>query len=535
MREPSPYLSPRMTRRDLLRRGGLLLGAGVASPWLAACTSNSAGEAETTNETRPNELNMALSNAFVTYNPALSPQLASITVIRHVFEPLVRYHPVNQVLEPWMIEEFPTRTAPNTFEATLLSDMTFHDGSPVTAGDVVFTFEYMKNPDTGAFLGPFLAPIESVSTRGDTLIFKVVEEYAAFPSTLSIPYIIPEAVFNSQGNDAFQTAPTGSGPFKFADTTPGLSVTLERYEGYGGRAKPSLDTVLLEYIVEGSTREVELIAGEVDVIDQVPYRDFETLGAQEGIEAGATLGQRHMVLETNHVNGPFADQRVRQALLYGVDRQAMIDTVFLGQYGTICDSILPATDPFYVEPNTTYRPDPDRARSLLAEAGYPDGLEFELLLSTIPWISEVGTLMKDQLAQVGMNAQIKLTETEAGYGIVATGKYDTYLAYGVESALGSDPDVIYRVFSYGSNREGFFRSNTPDEQKYDSYVDEGLMAATDDERRAAYGQAQEIMSSTVMNNFPFIFAGNLGAWAGYVKGYTPPITDVPDFTSVSVT
>lgn len=529
------FLSQGITRRDLLRRGGILVGAGVAAPWLAACTSDSTSDEEEPNENRPNELNMGLSNAFVSYNPALSPQLASLTVIRHVFEPLVRYNPVSQALEPWMIQEFPTKTATDTFEATLLPGLTFHDGSPVTAGDVVFTIEYMQDPDNGAFLGPFLNPVESVSTQGDTLIFKLVQEYAAFPSTLSIPYIIPEAIFTAQGNEAFQTAPVGSGPYVFGETTPGLSVTLEKYEGYEGRAEASLDTILLEYIVEGSTREVELIAGELDIIDQVPYRDLETLGTQEGIETGSTLGQRHMVLETNHVSGPFADPRVRQAFLYGIDRQAIIDTVFQGQYGAICDSILPTTDAFFVEPSTTYRPDPDRARSLLAEAGHPDGLDFELLLSTIPWITEAGTLMKDQLAQVGMNAEIRLTETEAGYGIVATTEYDTYVAYGVESALGADPDVIYRVFNYGSSREGFYGSNTPEEQEYDSFVDEGLLAATDEDRRAAYAQAQEIMSSTVMNNFPLIFAANLGAWANYVQGYTPPISDVPDFSVVSVT
>jgi hypothetical protein len=66
-------------------------------------------------------------------------------------------------------------------------------------------------------------------------------------------------------------------------------------------------------------------------------------------------------------------------------------------------------------------------------------------------------------------------------------------------------------------------------------VDEGLLAATDEDRRSAYAQAQEIMSSTVMNNFPLIFAANLGAWADYVQGYTPPISDVPDFSVVSVT
>jgi len=240
-------------------------------------------------------------------------------------------------------------------------------------------------------------------------------------------------------------------------------------------------------------------------------------------------------METNHTAPPFNDVRVRQALMYAMDRQAIIDTVLLGKYGAIADSLLPQSHPYYVAPQTIYRPDPAKAKSLLAEAGHPNGLNFELLLSTIPWITQAGTLMKEQWAKAGLNATIRLTETEAGYGIVATKKFDTYVAYGVEYALGQDADVIYRVFDYGPNRVGFYGADSPQEHQYDQWVDKGLLASSDAERKQDYANAQEILSSFVMNNFPLIFAANLGAWQKNVAGYKPGPGDIPDLTTTKLT
>jgi len=505
--------------------------SGLAGPLLVACTSGT-----TKQKKSAQQIEFGLANAFAGFNPALAPQVASLTVIHHVFEPLVRYDQFKNTLSPWMFQDFPVKTAASTFEGTLLPGLTFHDGSPVTAGDVVFTMEYMKDPKNGAFLGAFLNPIDSVSAQGtDKVVFKLAQEFAAFNATLPVVYVMPEKIFNSVGNDAFTAKPVGSGPYSFGPTTPGSKVELDRYKPYKGRFKPTLDKIIWNYIVDDSTREVQLLSGQLDIIDTVPYRDFALLTSNKALKTGFTLGDRHLVLETNHTRRPFSDVRMRQALFYAMDRQALIDSVLLGKYGAISDSLLPPSHPFYVQPQTIYRPDPVKAKSLMAAAGYPNGVDFELLLSTIPYITQIGELIKEQWAKVGLRATIHLTETEAGYGIVATKKYDTYLAYGVEYALGTDADVIYRVFNYGPNRVGFYGSNTPQEMEYDKWVDKGLLAATDDERKQDYAQAQQILSDTVMNNFPVIFAANMGAWRDHVTGYAPGPGDIPDVTSTAVT
>jgi len=266
-RSAAPWLAP-ITRRELLKKGGILAASsGAVGAFLAACTSSGAKKTNQNGKQQaagPQVVNFGLANAFAGFNPALAPQVASLTVIHHVFEPLVRYDQFTNTLNPWMFQALPTKTSGATYEATLLPGLTFHDGSPVTADDVVFTMEYMKDPKNGAFLGAFLNPIKSVSSQGsDKVVFNLEQDFAAFPATLSVVYVMPQKVFNAVGNDAFTAKPVGSGPYSFGPTTPGTKVQLDRYKAYKGRFKPTLDTIIFNYIVDDSTREVQLLSGQI--------------------------------------------------------------------------------------------------------------------------------------------------------------------------------------------------------------------------------------------------------------------------------
>lgn len=524
----SSILSEPITRRELIKRGGVAAASVSFLPYLAACVGSS------TSQTRTPKVRMALANAFTGFDPGLVVEIGSVAVVRHIFDPLVRYDDVTGAYTPWTIPQFPQSTSSTTYETTLNPGLTFHDGSPVTPSDVAFTFEYALNPKTGSLVGALITPIQKVTTQGDKIIFHVAQPFNAFPKIIAGILIMPEKIFNAKGAQGFATSPVGSGPFTFGPTTPGKTVQLNRYKNYGGKYKVKLDQITFDYIVSDSTREVELLGGELDLIDQVPYLDYPTLSKNSSVKTGDRRSDLYVLIELNRNKKPFNDVRVRQALLYGMDRNAIIENAFGHDRGLIADSILPPDHPFYVKPQTTYPYDPNMAKSLLAEAGYPNGFNFELLTSTIPSISQVGTLLQSQLAKIGINATIKLTETEAGFSIVGSGSYDAYLAYSVPEAFGSDADVSYRIFDYGAGRDGFYGNYGAIGKKYDQYVDQGLLAGTEQGRIQAYAQAQEVMSSDVFNAFPLIWMDELGAWAPYISGYVPPAGAVPDLTNVSV-
>ena len=479
---------------------------------------------------------MALANTFIGFNPALAPQLGSITAIRHIFEPLLRWDFAQNAYVPQMLAGMPEQVGTNTYSATLRPGLTFHDGTPVTGDDVAWTFDYYKNPDTASFYGSFLGLIDSVTAGGDAITFNLAQEFVAFPFAVSVPMIMPRNYFESIGSDEFSAAPVGSGPYRLESSIPGMMVQLQTHAEYAGAFAPQNEELNLEWIVEDASREVQLLSGQLDIIDQAPYRDLPTLQESGQVETGVTFGGRQMIVEMNQHTGPFSDERVRQAWLYGIDRQTIIDSVFPGGTATFNDSQLPASHPYYVEPSTVYRYDPDRATSLLTDAGFGDGLDYEMLLSTIPWITQVGTLIKEQLDAIGMRGSIRLTETEAGYGIVAGGEYDVFVAFGTWIALGVDADTGYRPFNYGPNRDGFYGTSEKTaarDAEYDRLVDAAFAAQTVDEQIQGYLAVQELFSSSVPNAYAFLSVGNAGAWQPYVQGYAPGQDDVPELVNVS--
>src|SRR5262249_2748220 len=129
---------------------------------------------------RPGQAIAGLANAFVGFDPALSPQLGSITVIRHVFEPLMGYDAATDAWVPALLAAAPEPRPANTFTAKLRDGATFHDGSPVTAEDVAWTFDYYKNPDTGSFFSTFLQTIDKIEGTGADLTITVTEELPNF-------------------------------------------------------------------------------------------------------------------------------------------------------------------------------------------------------------------------------------------------------------------------------------------------------------------------------------------------------------------
>ena len=166
-------------------------------------------------------------------------------------------------------------------------------------------------------------------------------------------------------------------------------------------------------------------------------------------------------------------------------------------------------------------------------AGHPDGFEFELLLSTISWVSQLGTLVKEQLEAVGMTATIRLTETEAGYGIVATKDYDVYLAYGNWYAIGRHADIAYRTFNYGAGRDGFYGKVPGRDDRYDRLVDAAFAGKTEEEQIEGYAAAQDLFSEAILNAYAIMWPKVTGAWRSNIEGYEVPADDIPSLVTVS--
>ena len=238
----------------------------------------------------------------------------------------------------------------------------------------------------------------------------------------------------------------------------------------------------------------------------------------------------------NCTKAPLSDTRVRQALSYAIDRQAIIDTVLSGNgLPGNGSSIPPSMDNYNADANK-YNYDPDMARALLSEAG-AEGVKIELMAGSLKFLADTVTLIKPMVEAVGIEAEIRLIEVEAGYQFVFDRTFDTYTTWGNTSALGSDIDIhtrwIYGPFlGSGESLFGWGPNNGEAFEQAHSLMNAAAATSDADDRHAKYDQVQEIVTEEAVE-FILYWPDNLGAWRDNISGYVPPVDDVIDSSEIA--
>jgi ABC-type transport system substrate-binding protein len=298
-----------------------------------------------------------------------------------------------------------------TWTFHLREGVKFHDGTPFNAEAVRFNImDRMLNPDAKALAASAFNMIKSVDVVDEyTVNITTDGPFAGLPAQLAYSPMAMNSPTQVQklGNEDYHTAPMGTGPFKFVHHIKGQEVLVEANEDYWGGA-PYLDAIAMRPIPETAARLLALEAGESQVIYNVPPRDAERYmnDPSLGIEVLTPPQQRSIFVGMNVKWGPFQDPKVRQALNYAVDKQAIIDNILLGLTQEM-DSPLPPACACY-KSTMNYEYDPDKARDLLAEAGYPDGFEATLHYGAGRFLldSEVVEAVQSYLADVGVKVEV---------------------------------------------------------------------------------------------------------------------------------
>lgn len=312
-------------------------------------------------------------NALLTLDPAMFRDRDTEAVLRNIFDSLV-----STTLEGQVVPNLATAWRAiddTTFEFDLVSGVTFSNGEPLTADDVVFTFQRVitegaidgeTSPRAG-LLGP-LASVEAVDD--DTVRFNYS---TTFPQELLLQalvhfQIVPLDYITEVGVAAFTAQPIGSGPFTYAGGSLDGQVTLQRNGSYWAGA-PALQTVVFRMMPEPSTRVAALLSGEVQIIQAVPADLVDRIDGVPGFAVHTAPGTRAYAIELNNATEPFNDVRVRQALNYAIDWDSILTNIYQGYAERLATAFLPSGFGFDAD-LAPYPYDPDRARALLREAGY---------------------------------------------------------------------------------------------------------------------------------------------------------------------
>ncbi|TFE23088.1 peptide ABC transporter substrate-binding protein [Cohnella luojiensis] len=364
-----------------------------ASPTASASESPSAPPSSSPSEGPKDGGTMTIStfSDIVSVNPIFINDTASGDIDALVFAKLYDLdRNANLVAEPWSIAaELPNISDDNkTYTIKLKNTAKWSDGQPITADDVIFTFDTVRNPDVGAPGISQYDKIEAINKIDDqTIEIKLKQVYAPFQFSL-FASITPAHILKDVPAKDLKTHPFGvdpaktvtSGPWMFSEWKQGQHITLNKNPNYWGEKKPHIDTIIYKIYADQNTEVQALMKGDVDMTQAVPLTQIEPLKAKEGIEVILEPGPTYEYIQFNFKDenfpdkySPFKGQKTRQAIAHAVNRQGMVDNVLKGSGGLMNTPFLPGSwaDPGDKATNYTY--DAEKAKALLAEDGWKPG------------------------------------------------------------------------------------------------------------------------------------------------------------------
>lgn len=340
-----------------------------------------------------------------TLDPHIQWDTDSYTVYRNIFDNLVTRNAkgdiVPQVGKSWKYLN------DNEIEFELESNIKFHDGTPLTAEDVVFTVKRIIDP---AFKSPQLSQFNSIvdaTVSGPNKVkLRTSSPYPALLAQLVKLSVVPEAYVKKVGNTEFNQKPVGSGPYKLITWQRGVRIDLEAQPNYW-RGKAPFQKVEFRGVADGATRIADLRTGKADIIRGVSPDDAPQIAKDANLQVLSIPTERIGYMFVNTLFGPTSDVRVRRAIAHAVDRKGIIDAL-LGGYGKMVNIVLTPANFGYVEGFQGYPYDPAKAKALIKEAG-ADGKELTFITSPV-YDQRVVQAIQQMLGEVGLKVNIATSD-----------------------------------------------------------------------------------------------------------------------------
>ena len=438
-------------------------------------------------------------------DPQKTSSYFSFEVLENVFDTLVEPDE-NLEMRPALAESWTVSPDQLTWTFRLRDGVTWHDGSPFTADDVVYSYrriidEKLSNVDKFSAVTDVTAPDPS------TVVVRVKEPTPNLLTNLGGFKGMAIVSRRNVESGEIATRPMGTGPFSFASQRSGDSITLAANPNYWGGG-PKIPGVTYRFISEPSTALSALQAGEVDWTDSIPAQRVEQLRNDDSIHLAVTPSNDYWYFALNQARAPWNDVRVRRAIAYAIDRDAIVQAT---SYGTAVANQLaiPEGNPWYVRYDQ-YRYDLDEAKRLLDESGVrPTTLDM-LVTSEYPETVTAAQVVADNLAPLGISVNIRTVDMATWLDEQNTGNFDMLMM----GWLGNiDPDDFYYAQHHtgGSNNAQKFS-----DPKVDRLLDAGRVETARDARADDYAKA----AVQIADQVSYIYLYN----PSVIQGWTPDLT-----------
>ena len=441
-------------------------------------------------------------------DPHVTTAYASFQVLENVYDTLVVPDPEDLTMQPSLATEWETSEDDLEWRFTLRDDVTFHDGSEFDSADVVYSYNRIIDEELSNSFR--FQNVESVEADGPTTVVirltqptpNLLERIGSFKGMA----ILPE---NADEDLDLTTEANGTGPFQL-ESSDASSTVLTAYEDYWDGA-PSVDGVEFRYITEPAAALTALQNGEVQWTDNVPPQQIESLGGDDSVELQTTASVDYWYMSMNYDRPPFDNRDVRRAISFAVDREAVAEAAWFGAAQANQTAI--PEDSFFYYDYAPFERDPEQARQLLAQAGVTTPLTMGLMVTDeYPETVTAAQVIASQLEEVGITVEIETLDFATWLDRQGAGDYDAfYLGW-----LGNlDPAAFYQEQHQTDGPNNYQGYSNP---QVDQLLQQGSTATDEDERKAIYDQAAQL----IVDDVSYLYLYNpdvVQAWAPGLTGY----------------
>lgn len=369
---------------------------------------------------------------------------------------------------------------PQTYVFKLRDNAVFHNGEPVMAKDVVYSLNKITAEGSSAFLKSDLSSIASVTALAD----KTVEIKLSSPSAVLLDLL---ANFNANiiAEGSTDEEFVGAGPFKMKSQERGVFIELERFDDFYETGKPMVAGVKFIAYGDENLRYAALEAGDVDLIEYLPWQNFDAVDASSTLKMSSAVGPfMFLLFNVTNPDSPLANPKVRQAIGYAVKRQDVVDAAFAGRGEPLLGFPNPPGSPFDLSDSSReWSYEPEKAKALLAEAGYPNGFDCTLLAtSTYGMHQDTASVVAAYLQMIGINAKLDLPDWGSRVTAGKEGKYD--IAVHGTAGYYNDPDSVYTLLH--SDNPSYLQSFGFKSEKIDGLLERGRQETDVKKRKAIY-------------------------------------------------
>ena len=544
----------RPTRRSLLKQTALAVGGAGAVRFLQARsggrTPGSGSLFQARAEAAPalvpqrgGQLIIGISQEPQNFNPLLPWIEVQRGTHMSLFDGLWRIDPKGRYI-PNLAIEVPSvagggiSAGGTAFTINLRRDVKWHDGQPLTAKDVVFTWQTLMNPKVTAYSTVGYDQIATLEAPDDfTVKFSLKEPYAPILAVLADMYIVPEHILSKSADinkDDFNTRrPIGTGAYKFVEWVAGDHITLEANRTYHGPG-PYIDRLIYKYVSDLTVLFTQFKAGDVDVtgLQGIPVDLYPEAKGLPNTMLYAPPGTAYESVAQNFLNPLFQDRRVRQALYFGMDKKPIVEKIFLGLVPEAETYVPPQSWAYNPRVRGAHKYDPAQAKQLLERAGWmtgPDGirvkggqrLSFECATTAgNKQREQIQQLLQQQWRQIGVEMKINNMPAAVLFGdFYRLSKFQTVL---IGISMGPDPDHTFRLHSKyipvkgGKGRNAIAYENP----EVDRLLEAGVREVDQERRKPIYYKLQEVLV-TDLPHLPIYHYVTIFGTRSSVQGFQP--------------